>query len=171
MENPKTIISNSIVVALITFFILILMAFMAEQSAGDFTSGYWKMLLPAIAVCTGIVYGFSKYQRIRSAQLIPSKIISHSFEITHYAFENIANTEYFIYACQTTDRQTVIFQTEILNPFNMGDSLIIELKGNRIHTIQQFSTGREVTRIMFPKSLLDSYPEEFYLLNTTLDKI
>jgi hypothetical protein len=167
----KKAISNGIIVGVLTFFGLIILLLICENFGLIIPSIYFKPALVGLSIITATIYYLKGLHKLKTQDSSNKVITQYTFTITDFYSELVSNTEYVIYACKTTDNKTVVFQTSQLPADKILDSLNINLLNGKIISVNNYSTGKKVKQHNLDKQLIDSYDEEFYILDKDIHNL
>ncbi|MCF1715975.1 hypothetical protein L0U88_15145 [Flavihumibacter sp. RY-1] len=160
----KKVLSESIIVGILTFFGIILLLILSEKFKINIPTEYSKLFLIGLSTLNAIIYYLRGINKFNKHIKTIKTATEHTFRITDYYFQFISNTEYVIYACKTTDNKTVIFQTSELPTNELLDTLVIDIIDDKIIKIDNYSTGQAVNQHKLDNQLIDKYEKEFYIL-------
>jgi hypothetical protein len=161
----KKVLSDSIIIGVLAFFGLMVLLLISEKFGLITPSVYLKPVLVGLSVLSATIYYLKGLHKLKKQDSSNKKITQYTFTITDFYCHFISNTEYVIYACKITEDKTVVFQTSQLPTDKLFDTLNIDLLNGKIVSIKNYSTGRTVKQLNLHKHLIDSYDQEFYLLD------
>jgi hypothetical protein len=167
----RKVLSDSIVICMLTFFGLILLLLALEKLELITPSRYLKPILVGLSFVAGAIYYLKKIKSNKKEEYLNNRITQYTFVITEYFYQCISNTEYQIYVCNTTENKVVIFQTSNLPDNIIHDTLIVNLLNGKIISINSHSTGKTVNKLNLNKRLIDYYDKEFYLLDKDIQNV
>lgn len=170
-ELMKKILSDSVIISMLTFFGLMLLLLACEKFGLNIQSVYIKPAFITLSILIGTIYYLKALHKFNTKDSSIQRVIQYTFTITDFYSELVSNTEYVIYACKTTDNKTVVFHTSQLRSDRLYDTLIIELVNQKIVSINNYSTGMTVKQLSLDKQLLGTYDEAFYLLEKDINNL
>jgi hypothetical protein len=170
-QVQKKHLSNSLVLGILVFFGLMVLLLVFEKCGWVLPAANAKPALVGLSVLISVGYYLRALRTKDTGDLSNQKATLYTFTVTDYFPEPIANTEFTIYACKTTDNQTVVFQTDALPAGELSDTLTIELLNGKILSVTNYSTGRTVNLLPGNKQLLDHYGDAFYLLDKDIQNL